>query len=104
MCVMLYRCIFCIDLSIDMFGLCVVCLTVNCLVKQFAICLGVVGILLLNVLELLSVGEVFCWRDHVWSSKERVCCACDPSVHLDAASIGFICVCVCRKLSPHLRD
>ena len=35
-----------------------VCLTgfVNCLVKQFAIFLGVVVILLLNVMEVLSVG------------------------------------------------
>ena len=39
------------------FVLCVVCLTafVNCLVKQFAICLGVFVILLFNVMELLSV-------------------------------------------------
>ena len=29
---------------------------VNCLVKQFAICLGVVVILLLNVMEVFSVG------------------------------------------------
>ena len=37
--------------------LCVACLTVfvNCLVKQFEICLGVFVILLLNVMELLSV-------------------------------------------------
>ena len=36
---------------------CFVCLTVfvNCLVKQFAICLSVFAILLLNVMELLSV-------------------------------------------------
>ena len=32
-----------------------------------------------------------------------VCCTCDPSVHLDAPSICFVCVFVCRKLSPHLR-
>ena len=39
------------------FVLCVVCLTVfvNCLVKHFAICLGVFVILLLNVMELLCV-------------------------------------------------
>ena len=38
--------------------LCVACLTlfVNCLVKQFAIYLDVVVILLLNVFEVLSVG------------------------------------------------
>ena len=34
----------------------------------------------------------------VWSSKECVCCACDPSMHLDVLSTG----CVCRKLSLHL--
>ena len=44
---------------------------------------------------------VLCWIGRVLSSKECVCCACDPSVHLDVPSIG--CVCVWRKLSPHLR-
>ena len=50
---MIYPCMFCVALSIDLFVLCVACLTVfvNCLVKQFAICLGVVIILLLNVME-----------------------------------------------------
>ena len=27
------------------------------------------------------------WIDHVWSSKECVCCACGPSEHLDAPYI-----------------
>ena len=42
----------------DCFVLCVACLTVfvNCLVKQFEICLGVFVILLLNVMELLCVA------------------------------------------------
>ena len=41
----------------DLFVLCVACLTVsvNCLVKQFAIGLGVFVTLLLNVMELLSM-------------------------------------------------
>ena len=49
---MLYPCMFCVALSMNMFVLYVACLTrfVNCLVKQFAICLGVVAILLLNVM------------------------------------------------------
>ena len=34
--------------------------------------------------------EVLCVIDRVWSSKEYVYCACDPSVHLDVPSIGFI--------------
>ena len=47
--------------------------------------------------------EVLCWIDRVWSSKECVCCACDPSAHLSVPSIGFVYVFVCRKSSLHLR-
>ena len=45
-----------------LFVLCVAYLTVfvNCLVKQFAICLGVVVILLLNFMEVYSVGGGDC--------------------------------------------
>ena len=46
--------------------------------------------------------EVLCWKDRVWSSKECLCCICDPSVRLDAPSICLF-VSVCRKLSTHLR-
>ena len=55
--VMLYPCMFCVALLMDLFVLCVACLTVfvNCLVNQFSICLGVFAILLLNVMDLLSV-------------------------------------------------
>ena len=100
--VMLYPCTFCVALLIGLFVVCVACFTVfvNCLVKQFAICLGVVVILLLNVMDVLSVGgglEVPCWIDGICSSKECVCCACDPSVHLGVLSIGFVYVCVYRK-------
>ena len=47
-------------LSMCLFVLCVACLTVfvNCLVKQFAMCLGVVAILLLNAMEVFSVCAV----------------------------------------------
>ena len=44
--------------------------------------------------------EVLCWIDRVCCSKE---CACDPNVHLNVPSIGFVYVFVCRKLSPHLK-
>ena len=49
---------FMFALLMDLFILWVACLTVfvNCLVKQFVICLGVVAILLLNVMEVFSVG------------------------------------------------
>ena len=68
--------------------------------KQFAICLGVVAILLLNVMEVFVWVEVLCWIERVWSSKERVCCACDPSVHLSDPSIGFVlCFCMSEVIS-----
>ena len=56
--VMLYHCILCVALLVYLFVLCVACLTVfmNCLVKQLAICFGVVAILLLNVMAVFSVG------------------------------------------------
>ena len=46
-----------IALLMDIFVLCVACLTVflKRLVKPFAKCLGIVAILLLNVMDLLSV-------------------------------------------------
>ena len=71
----------------DLFVLCAACLT------EFANCLVVVIFLIMLLMWL----EVLCWIDHVWSSKECVRHACDPSVYLDAP----ICF-VCRKLSPDL--
>ena len=103
--VMLYPCILCVALLMDLFVLCVACLIVfvNCLVNQFAISLGVVAILLLKLWKCLVWVEVLCWIDREWSSKECTCCACAPSVHLSVPSIGFVYAFVCQKLSPHLR-
>ena len=49
---------FCVALLMYLFVLFVACLTVfvNCLVEQFAMCLGVVAVLLLNVIDVFSVG------------------------------------------------
>ena len=57
MSVMLYPCMLCVALLMCLFVLCVACLIVfvNCLVKQFAMCVGVVAILLLNVMDVFSV-------------------------------------------------
>ena len=62
-----------------MYVLCVACLTmfVNCLVKQFTICLGVVVTSLLNVVELFSVVGVAlfdrpCMVFQIWYSNVRV--------------------------------
>ena len=54
---MFYPCMLCCFSVNVPFVLCVACLTVfvNCLVHQFAMCLGVVAILLLNVMEVFSV-------------------------------------------------
>ena len=49
MSVMLYPCMLCVALLMCLFVL------VNCLVKQFAMCVGVVAILLLNVMDVFSV-------------------------------------------------
>ena len=48
----------CVVLLMCLFVLFVACLTVfvNCLVKQFAMCLGGVAVLLLNVMDVFSVG------------------------------------------------
>ena len=53
----MYPCMLGVALVMCLFVLCVACLTVfvNCFVKQFAMCLGVVAILLLNVMEVFSV-------------------------------------------------
>ena len=54
---MLYPCMLGVALLMDRFVLCVACLTVFVSPKQFAICLVVVVILLLNVMEVFSVGR-----------------------------------------------
>ena len=56
--VMLYPCILCVALLVYLFVLYVGYLTVfvNCLLKQFTKCLDVVAILLLNVMDVFSVG------------------------------------------------
>ena len=81
-------------------SVCLVCCVFDSICEVFGetICnmFGVVVILLLNVMEVCSVGG------GVWSSKEYVCYACDPSMHLSVPSICFVHVFVCRMLSPHL--
>ena len=89
----------------DQFVLYVACLTVfsNCLVKQFAKCLGVVVILLLNVMDVFSVGgggllDILC----MVLQRMRVLCLSSQCV--SKYSIHTFCLCfLCRKLSPYLR-
>ena len=75
---------------------------VNCLVKQFAMCLDVVVILLQNVMDVFSVGGCAV-LDRPCMVFQRMCVfACDPNVHLSVLSIDFVYAFVCRKLTPHL--
>ena len=74
MSVMLYPCMLCVALLMCLFVLCVACLTVfvNCLVKQFAMCVGVVAILLLNAMDVFS-GALL---DRPCMVFQRVCVLC----------------------------
>ena len=77
MSVMLYACMLCVALLMCLLVLCVACLTVfvNCLVKQFAMCLGVVTSLLLNVMDVFNVcgGTLL---DIPYVVFHRVCVLC----------------------------
>ena len=76
MSVILYPCM-CVALLMCLLVLCVTCLTVfvNSLVKQFAMCLGVVAMLLLSVMEVYSVygGALL---DRPCMVFQRVCVLC----------------------------
>ena len=53
----------------------VCCVFVNCLVKQFAMCLGVVAILLLNVVDVFSMGGGSL-LDRLCMVFQRMCVVC----------------------------
>ena len=53
--VMLYPCILCVTPLVYLFVLCVACCEL--FGEKFAICLGVVAILLLNIMDVFSVGR-----------------------------------------------
>ena len=77
MSVMLYPCILCVALLMNLFVLFVAYLTmfVNSLVKQFAMCLGVVAILLLNVMDVFSMGGG-ALLDRLCMVFQRMCVLC----------------------------
>ena len=87
--VMLVVCTLGVFLSMCLFVLCILCLF--CVGELFAICVGEVNIFSLKVM-VLCLGCVFFWLIHVLSSKEYVCCVCDPSMCLGVPSICQICV------------
>ena len=92
--VMLVVCSFSVFLSMCLFILCVLYLTVlvNCLLNAFAICVGEVNVFSLKVIVLVLGCVGFYWLIRVLSSKEYVCCVSDLIVCLGAPSICQICV------------
>ena len=97
--VMLYPCMLCVALWMDLFVLCVACLTVffNCLVKQVAICLGVVASLLLNVMEVFSVGGVALLVIPCMVFQ-RMCVLCLWSQCASMCSFHRFCLCFCMSV------
>ena len=94
--VMLCPCIVCVVLLMYLFVLFVACLTVfvNCLVKQFAMYLGVIAVLLLNVMDVFSVGGggllyIPCMVFH------RMCVLCLLSQCASKCFFHMFCSCFC---------
>ena len=91
----------------QMFYVCVLCAScgssvcfmfVNCMVKQFAMCLGVVAILLLNVMDVFSVCGGALLDRPCMVFQECVCCACDPNERLRSkCSFHMFCLCFCMS-------
>ena len=94
--VMLYPCILCVSLLMDLFVLCVCELFVNDLVQQFAICLCVVAILLLNVMEVFSVGGGTL-LDRPCMVFQRMCVQCLCSQCESMCSFHRFCLCFCMS-------
>ena len=82
---------FCVALLMYLFVLFVVCLSgfVNCLVKQFAMYLGVVAVLLLNVMYVFSVGGGTL-LDRPCMVFHRMCVLCTP--HLRVRELDHRCL------------
>ena len=97
--VMLYPCMCCVNGFV-----CFVCCVYDSVCELFVETIRIIfGCVFFFVIE--CYGLVKCCRRcsiGQTNSKEFVCCACDPRERLDAPSICFVFVCVCRKLSPHL--
>ena len=93
--VMLYPCMFCIALSMDLFVLCVACLTVfvNCLVKQFAKCLGV--LFCCRMWLLCVVGGAL--LDRPFMVFHRMCVLCLWFQWASRCSFHMCCLCFCMS-------
>ena len=94
---------FCVALLMYLFVLFVAYLTVfvNCLVKQFAMCLGVVAVLLLNVMDVFSVGEG-ALLDRPCMVFHRMCVLCMWSQYCIKSCAHIKCYSDCSRRVSHL--
>ena len=79
-------------------SVCLACLIgfVNCFVKQFAMCLGVVAILLLNVMDVFSVGGSTL-LDRPCMVFQRMCVLCLRSQCASKCSFHMFCLYLCMS-------
>ena len=97
--VMLYSCMFCVALSMDLFF----CMLRVCELFRETI-RNMFGCVCNWVWWSFWVWlEVLYWIYHVWSSIECVCSACGPSERLDSPSIGCLCFCMSEVNSSFIR-
>ena len=98
MSVMLCPCMLCVALLMYLFVLFAACLTVfvNCLVKQFAMCLGEGAVLLLNVMDVFSVGGG-ALLDRPCMVFHRMCVLCMCSQCASKCSFHMVCLCFCMS-------
>ena len=96
--------LYCMCCSVNESVCLVCCVFVNCVVKQFSMCLGALAILLMNVMEVFSVvgGSLL---DRPCMVFQRMCVLCMWSQCASRCSFHMFCsfVIVCRKVTPHLR-
>ena len=89
--VILYPCMFCVGTVIR--SVCYVCCVSDSVSEFFCETIpNMFGFGCYFVVECNCVVWVLFCIDCVWSFKECVCCAYDPSVRLDDPSICFVCV------------
>ena len=103
-CDVVYLYVVCCSVNVTVCFVCCVFDSVCVLfVKQFAMWLGVVAILLLNGMDVFSVcGGPLLDRPCMFFQRVCVCCACDPNERLSASSTYVLFVFLYVGSSSHL--
>ena len=88
-CDVVFLYVVCCSVNVSVCFVC--CVFVNCLVKQFAMCLGVVAILFLNVMDVFSVcGGALLDRPCMVQSLQLLCILPFGMLCLSAISMMFV--------------